>query len=64
MWYYLKKAGNIVGAVFGLYMIWNVGVEYGIKITEQKYNGESETSKKSRIHREGNVVTIDLGSDE
>ncbi len=64
MWHYLKKAGNIVGAVFGLYMIWNFGVEYGVKITEQKYNGESETSKKSRVHKEGNVVTIDLGSDE
>jgi hypothetical protein len=45
-------------------MIWNFGVEYGVKITEQKYNGESETPKKSRVRKEGNIVTIDLGSDE
>lgn len=60
MWYYLKKAGNILGAGFGLLLLWNFGVEYGIKITEEK----QKPSKKKRVQRDSNNVTIDLSKEE
>lgn len=56
MWHYMKKVGNLVGAIFGLYMIWNFGVEYGAKVAENK--NTEEVPKK--IQRNGDVITIDL----
>jgi len=64
MWYYLKKAGNIIGAGFGLYMLWSCGVEYGVKLAKQKNANPESEIPKTRVRKEGNVITIDLSDDE
>lgn len=75
MWHYIKKAGELIGAGVGLYILWNCGVEYGYHKRDMELADISEDSnlkkeiainkiikeQERRIHKNGNVITIDLG---
>ena len=54
MWSKMKTVGNIMSALFGLYLIYAVGTEVGARREREKLN------RGKRIKKEGDVVTIDL----
>ena len=50
----MKAVGNIMSALFGLYLIYAVGTEVGARREREKMN------KGKRIKKEGDKLVVDL----
>ena len=71
MWSIIKKTADVCGAIFGLWLIVDIGIAIGRKQKESEYESEQDLdinkmmadelkNAKSRVSRQGDVLTIDL----
>lgn len=54
MWHNMKAVGNLMSALFGLYLVYAVGTEVGAKRERDKL------STGKRIHKDGDKIIVDL----
>jgi len=54
MWSKMKTIGNVMSALFGLYLIYAVGTEVGARREHEKLN------RGKRIKKEGDKLVVDL----